>query len=186
MIHLQQQDPRQEDIAAVAEQFRQEFADADDLADLSPPALRLLATAAALFHASRRGGDLRPRHHRGVRADARRAVQALRVQGRAAVPPGLPRPRAARRAHRRAPRRRGHAGRRVAAFVRGYVSGHLASPMLAQVVRREYVHLADDRLAEIVARRRAMRERLAALLRSGQRAGALRLIPGRTRRPAPR
>lgn len=172
-MHLQQ-----DDVVAVAEQFRQEFADADDLADLSPPALRLLATAAALFHSS------------GAVATSVRDITGACGQ----TPGALYRHfeskdellyRLVCHGHERLERRIAASidqarspVERVAGFVRGYVSGHLAGAMLAQVVRREYVHLADDRLAEVVARRRAMRDRLAALLRSGQRAGALHLIPG--------
>lgn len=173
MIHLQQQD-----VEAVAEEFRQEFADADDLIDLSPAALRLLAHAAALFHAS------------GAVATSVRGITGSCGQ----TPGALYRHfeskdellyRLVCHGHERLERRIAGALAgadtpvdRVAAFVRGYVSGHLTSPRLAQVVRREYVHLDDERLAEVVKRRRALRDRLAALLRAGQRAGALDLIPG--------
>jgi AcrR family transcriptional regulator len=67
---------------------------------------------------------------------------------------------------------------RFSAFVAAYVLGHLAQPELAQVVRREYLHLAPPRRAEIVARRRALRGRLARLLRDGSVAGRFELIGG--------
>lgn len=67
---------------------------------------------------------------------------------------------------------------RFAAFVGAYVTGHLVQPDLAQVVRREYLHLSPPRRAEIVQRRRAMRARLARLLREGCVAGRFELIGG--------
>ena len=123
MIHLQQQD-----VEAVAEEFRQEFADADDLVDLSPAALRLLAHAAALFHAS------------GAVATSVRDITGSCGQ----TPGALYRHfeskdellyRLVCHGHERLERRIAGALAgadtpvdRVAAFVRGYVSGHLASP----------------------------------------------------------
>jgi TetR/AcrR family transcriptional regulator, cholesterol catabolism regulator len=67
---------------------------------------------------------------------------------------------------------------RFTAFVGAYVTGHLAQPELAQVVRREYLHLSPQRRAEIVQRRRAMRGGLARLLREGSVAGQFELIGG--------
>jgi AcrR family transcriptional regulator len=65
---------------------------------------------------------------------------------------------------------------RTAAFVRAYVMGHLVHPELAQLVRREYLHLSPARYEEIVHRRRGLRERLSELLREGASAGAYDLI----------
>lgn len=67
---------------------------------------------------------------------------------------------------------------RFTAFVGAYVEGHLAQPELAQVVRREYLHLTAARHDEIVGRRRAMRSRLARLLRDGCVAGRFDLLDG--------
>jgi AcrR family transcriptional regulator len=67
---------------------------------------------------------------------------------------------------------------RFTSFVAAYVTGHLRHPELAQVVRREYLHLDRRRRAEIVRRRRAMRARLARLLRDGAVAGTFELPGG--------
>ena len=67
---------------------------------------------------------------------------------------------------------------RFTTFVRAYLEGHLAQPQLAQVVRREYLHLSEARRAEIVRRRRALRSRLARVLRDGCVAGRFDLIDG--------
>ncbi len=67
---------------------------------------------------------------------------------------------------------------RTAAFVRGYVLAHLLRPELAQVVRREYLHLTPERCQLIVLRRRGMRARLASLLREGAAAGDFNLLDG--------
>lgn len=67
---------------------------------------------------------------------------------------------------------------RLTAFVAAYVVGHLVQPELAQVVRREYLHLDAARRAPIVQRRRAMRTRLARLLRDGAVAGRFDLLDG--------
>jgi AcrR family transcriptional regulator len=66
---------------------------------------------------------------------------------------------------------------RLAAFVRAYVIGHLEQPQLAQVVRREYLHLSPARRAAVVSRRRALRAELVDLLRAGEGTGVLDL-PG--------
>jgi AcrR family transcriptional regulator len=67
---------------------------------------------------------------------------------------------------------------RTAAYVRAYVTGHLVHPELAQVVRREYLHLSPARYDAIVRRRRRLRQQLTELLRRGADAGAFDLIDG--------
>lgn len=67
---------------------------------------------------------------------------------------------------------------RTAAFVRGYVMGHLVHPELAQVVRREYLHLSPARYEAIVRQRRSLRQQLSGLLRQGADTGAFELIDG--------
>ena len=68
--------------------------------------------------------------------------------------------------------------RRTAAFVDAYVTGHLVHPELAQVVRREYLHLSAPRCREIVQRRRRLRHELTEMLRTGATAGRFDLIDG--------
>jgi AcrR family transcriptional regulator len=68
-----------------------------------------------------------------------------------------------------------------AAFVRAYVGGHLENPELAQLVRREYLHLAPERYDEIVRRRRGLRTRLARLLQAGETSGVFTLLGGSDR-----
>jgi AcrR family transcriptional regulator len=67
---------------------------------------------------------------------------------------------------------------RTGAFVRAYVMGHLVHPELAQVVRREYLHLSPARYARIVRRRRGLRQHLSEELRDGADAGDFDLIDG--------
>jgi hypothetical protein len=64
------------------------------------------------------------------------------------------------------------------AFVRAYVVGHLVGPKLAQVTRREYLHLSPGRCAEVTAERRRFREQLAEILCAGAKNGAFELIDG--------
>jgi AcrR family transcriptional regulator len=68
---------------------------------------------------------------------------------------------------------------RTAAFVHAYVMGHLVHPELAQVVRREYLHLSPARYRRVVTRRRRLRRRLTELLRAGAATGVFELIEGR-------
>jgi TetR/AcrR family transcriptional regulator, cholesterol catabolism regulator len=66
----------------------------------------------------------------------------------------------------------------LAAYIRAYVVGHLESPELAQLVRREYLYLSPERFEDIVRRRRGIRDRLAVLLRRGEQDGAFTLLDG--------
>ena len=129
-------------VRAHAEVFLDAFRGEPDLADLNPTALRVLATAAALFHARGAAGtsvrditracDLSPGalyNHFPSRNDLLFTLVAhgharlrRRVEAALAEAPSAP-------------------VDRFAAFVRAYVAGHLAHPTLAQVVRREYLHL---------------------------------------------
>jgi len=70
----------------------------------------------------------------------------------------------------------GGAAEQLAAFVRAYVLGHLVHPQLAQVVRREYLHLSEDRYRSTVQQRRRTREQLGRLLATGQREGRFDLV----------
>lgn len=160
--------------------FAQAFVDDPDLAHLSPAARRILAVSAALFleHGAAatsvrditRACGLTPGalyNHFASRDDVlyelvrhgharlERRIDAALAKGRSADP-----------------------RERFTAFVAAYVTGHLIRPELAQVVRREYLHLSQSHRAEIVQRRRAMRGRLARLLREGCVAGQFELIGG--------
>jgi TetR/AcrR family transcriptional regulator, cholesterol catabolism regulator len=64
------------------------------------------------------------------------------------------------------------------AFVRAYMAGHVEHPEMAQMVRREYLHLSEERYAEVVESRRGQRRRLAEVLTAGQRSGEFVLIGG--------
>lgn len=159
--------------------FDEAFATAPDLAHLTPAARRVLATSAALFY--RRGAagtsvrditsacGLTPGalyNHFASKDDVlyalvdhghtsleRRIATALEDVGAAAAA-------------------------RTSAWVRAYVMGHLVHPELAQVVRREYLHLSPDRYLQTVRRRRALRSELSELLRTGAGADAFDLIGG--------
>ncbi len=63
-------------------------------------------------------------------------------------------------------------------FVRAYTEIHLRFPPLSQLIHREYVHLSLDRKAEIVLRRRKMRDQLISILRDGVADGSFRLVGG--------
>ncbi len=67
---------------------------------------------------------------------------------------------------------------RLRAFVGAYATGNLYSPEFAQVVRREYVHLSPARYERVVEQRRAVRETLTTILRTGHRRGAWTLLGG--------
>jgi TetR/AcrR family transcriptional regulator, cholesterol catabolism regulator len=67
---------------------------------------------------------------------------------------------------------------RTSVWVRAYVIGHLVHPELAQLVRREYLHLSPDRYRQIVRRRRALRSELSELLRTGAEEKVFDLIGG--------
>jgi TetR/AcrR family transcriptional regulator, cholesterol catabolism regulator len=74
---------------------------------------------------------------------------------------------------------------RLDAFVHAYVAGHLASPELAQVVRREYLHLSPERYRAVVAERRRFRRVLETILSDGLRAGSFDIIGADTAMSAP-
>ena len=67
---------------------------------------------------------------------------------------------------------------RLAAFVRAYVTGHVTQPELAQLVRREYLHLSPARRDAVVRRRRALRAQLAGLIEEAAAAGDIDPLPG--------
>ncbi len=69
---------------------------------------------------------------------------------------------------------------RTSRFVHAYAIGHLENPQLAQVIRREYLHLSTPRYEHTVARRRRLRDQLGTLLRRGQAAGSFELIDGKS------
>lgn len=159
--------------------FARVFADEADLAHLTPAARRVLAMSAALFY------------QRGAVATSVRDI--TRACG---LSPGALYNHFAskdevlyvlvKHGHDRLDRRMA-AGladvpdeprARLAAFVHAYVMGHLAHPELAQVVRREYLHLSAPRYAEIVRRRRELRRDLADLLGKGAAGGHFELIEG--------
>ena len=159
--------------------FLADFEAQPDLAGLSPAARRVLATAAALFyergavdtsvrdltracgltpgalynHFSSKDDLLyalvRHGHHR-MRSRIDRALAGADTDPASAF----------------------------SAFVRAYMVGHVEHPQLAQLVRREYLHLSTERYHEIVEARRAQRTQLAELLAAGQRAGVFALIGG--------
>lgn len=160
-----------------ADRFAEAFVDEPDLAHLTYAARRVLAMSAALFYKQGAAGT-------SIR-DITRAC---------GLTPGALYSHFAskddllyllvRHGHERLERRiagsmagaGAPAVERTRAFVHAYVIGHLVQPELAQVVRREYLHLSPLRRQEIVRRRRELREQLTALLRAGAEAGAFDLI----------
>jgi AcrR family transcriptional regulator len=172
------------DHTELVEIFSREIEVAPDLVDLSPAARRVLATAAALFY--RRGAvatsvrdvtracgltpgamynhfpakdDLLYTLVRHGHVSMQRRLDAALT---GAVRPDDPQP----------------AATAFRAFVHAYVLGHLRAPELAQVVRREYLHLPEPRYRKIVTERRLIRRRLSAILADGARDGSFDLIGG--------
>jgi AcrR family transcriptional regulator len=163
----------------VAAIFLTSFDGQDDLAELTPAARRVLATAAALFYERgavdtsvrdlTRACGLTPGalyNHFASKDDLLYTLvkhghtrMRARIDTALAAAPSDP-----------------ESGFR--AFVSAYLVGHVRSPELAQTARREYLHLSAKRYAEIVDMRRAMRTRLTDLLADGQRAGVFDLIGG--------
>lgn len=168
------------DLAADTAIFLADFADQPDLAHLGVAARRVLATAAALFL------------ERGAAGTSVRDVTAA-----CGLSPGamynhfsskddllftLVQHGQARMRRRLAESMAGCGDEplaRFTAFVRGYVVGHLVAPKLAQVTRREYLHLSPARTAEVVAARRSIRRDLTEILLAGERDGRFDVIGGR-------
>ncbi|MEO7058205.1 MAG: TetR/AcrR family transcriptional regulator [Lapillicoccus sp.] len=158
--------------------FWRVFLETDDLADLTPAARRMLAVAAALF--LRRGA---------VATSVRDVARA------AGVSPGalynhfdskedvlftlvrFGNDRLVRSLDAADPGEGSPPRARLAAFVTTWVTGHLGHQSLAQLVRREYIHLTGERLAQVVAQRRAVRDRLVGIVHAGVEDGTFHL-PG--------
>jgi AcrR family transcriptional regulator len=168
--------PLSDDAVAV---FARALADAPDLQHLTPAAHRVLAVSAALFHRNGAAGtsvrDITGAcgfspgalyKHFASKDDVlyelvRHGHEALERRIATALAAAMP-----------------TAAGQTAAFVQAYVMGHLVHPELAQVVRREYLHLTPARYDEIVGRRRRLRSRLSALLRAGAADGSFDLLGG--------
>ena len=159
--------------------FLAEFADQPDLADTTPAARRVLATAAALFH--ERGA---------VDTSVRDLTRACGLTPAALYNHFRSKDELlhtlVRHGHERMSRRIdtaiATAGARAVdglrAFVRAYTGGHVEHPEFAQMVRREYLHLTPPHYAEIVDMRRAVRRTLTGVLVAGERDGSFRLLGG--------
>lgn len=163
------------------EVFAAQFAEAPDLVDLSPAARRVLAVSAALFYRNGAAATsirditsacgLSPGalyNHFAAKDDVlfrliEHGHEALERRIAASLAPVAD---------------RGPVERTVA-FVRAYLMGHLVHPELAQVVRREYLHLSAERYRAVVARRRMLRRRLAELLGEGVAAEEFHLVGGK-------
>jgi len=170
---------RVNDLAALTAVFTTAFADQPDLADLSAPARRVLATAAALFY---------------ERGAADTSVRDL-TSACGLTPGALYNHFASKDDLLYRLVQHGHDGmrRRVLAamadcgddpdsqfteFVRAYLTGHLLQPELAQVVRREYLHLSPERYNEVVHLRRSFRRWLTTILEAGHNEGCFDIIGG--------
>jgi AcrR family transcriptional regulator len=161
-------------------EFLDGFAGQPDLAHLGDAARRVLATAAALFYERGAAGT----SVRDVTAACRLSPGALYNHFSSKddllytlVQHGLTRMR------KRLDETLADCGpaptERFVAFVRGYVVGHLTAPKLAQVTRREYLHLSPGRCEEVVGRRREFRTQLTQILLAGAKDGSFELIGGR-------
>ncbi|MGI8667919.1 MAG: TetR/AcrR family transcriptional regulator [Jatrophihabitans sp.] len=72
----------------------------------------------------------------------------------------------------------GTAHEQLIGFVRAYTEIHLRFPPFAQLIHREYVHLSPARKAEIIRRRRRMRDQLVAILQAGVAEASFALVGG--------
>jgi AcrR family transcriptional regulator len=159
--------------------FLAAFEDQPDLADLTPAARRVLATSAALFY-ERGAVDTSVRdltkacglspgalyNHFASKDDL---LYTLVKHGHVRIQA---------RIRRQLDEAADDPTARFAAFVTAYLRGHVSNPELAQVVRREYLHLSAERYAEIVDMRRALRTELTGLITDGCRADGFDLING--------
>jgi len=157
--------------------FRAAFADQPDLAGLSPAAMRVLATSAALFF--ERGA---------ANTSVRDLTKACGLSPGALYNHFPSRDELlftiVRHGHDRMRRRietTVHAAGTAPAdgfraYVGAYVAGHVEQPELAQLVRHEYLHLSPAHYAEIVVMRRAMRRTLTGFIRDGAEDGTFDLI----------
>jgi TetR/AcrR family transcriptional regulator, cholesterol catabolism regulator len=167
------------DEAVAAALFEQEFAGAPDLARLSYAARRILAMSAALFY--RRGAagtsirditracGLSPGALYNHFASKDDLLHVLVRHGHDALEDRIDAALAAAGTDPAA---------RTAAFVRAYVMGHLVNPELAQLVRREYLHLSPERYQSVVTQRRTLRRQLSTLLAEGAAVGEFDLLDG--------
>ncbi|WP_375496948.1 TetR/AcrR family transcriptional regulator [uncultured Jatrophihabitans sp.] len=163
-------------------EFEWIFADAQDLQHLTYAARRLLAKAATLFDRNgvgqtsvrdiTRACGLSPGalyNHFGSKDDV---LHVLVCHGHDNLDRRLQQAAAAAGSTCRA---------QLAAFVEAYVLAHLEHPRLAQLVRREYTYLSDDRREEVIRKRRQLRQRLARMIADGERDGEFTLIGGTDR-----
>jgi AcrR family transcriptional regulator len=167
------------DLARDTAEFLDGFTDQPDLAHLGGAARRVLATAAALFYERGAAGT----SVRDVTAACQLSPGALYNHFSSKddllytlVRHGLNRMR--RRLDEALAGCTDDPEERFSAFVRAYVVGHLVGPKLAQVTRREYLHLSPERCAEVIADRRRFRQELAEILRAGAKSGVFELIDG--------
>ena len=72
----------------------------------------------------------------------------------------------------------GSARDRLGRFVRVYTEIHTRFPPFAQLIHREYIHLSQPRKAEIVKRRRQLRDLLVTIVADGAGLGEFVLIEG--------
>jgi len=157
--------------------FHAAFAHQPDLESLSPAALRVLATSAALFF--ERGA---------ANTSVRDLTRACGLSPGALYNHFPSRDELlftiVRHGHARMQRRIDAAlaeaaadpRSRFRAYVGAYVTGHVDQPELAQLVRHEYLHLSSDHRAEIVATRRAMRDLLTGFITEAASRGQFELI----------
>lgn len=167
------------DLGRDTAEFLDGFVDQPDLAHLGGAARRVLATAAALFYERGAAGT----SVRDVTTACRLSPGALYNHFSSKddllytlVQHGLARMR--RRLDEALAECSDDPSEQFSAFVRAYVVGHLVGPKLAQVTRREYLHLSTERCLEVTVERRRFRQQLTEILRTGAKNGVFDLIGG--------
>ena len=160
-----------------AADFEQLFARSGELEHLSYPARRMLAVSAALFYRHGVGGTsvrditracgLSPGALYNHFASKDDVLYALVCHGHGNLD---------RRLRDAASTADPDCRAQLSAFVGAYVLAHLENPQLAQLVRREYTYLSEDRREEVIRRRRQLRQRLARLLADGEQSEEFALI----------
>ena len=167
------------DLRLDTQEFLNGFADQPDLVHLGGAARRVLATAAALFYERGAAGT----SVRDVTTACQLSPGALYNHFSSKddllytlVQHGLSRMR--RRLDEALAGCSDDPQEQFSAFVRAYVIGHLLGPKLAQVTRREYLHLSPERCELVREERRRFRNHLTEILLAGAKDGVFELIDG--------
>lgn len=166
------------DLDAESARFLADFESFPEIAELSPAARRILASAAVLFyrdgaaatsvrdltkacgltpgalysHFASRNDLLHVLVRNGFQTSERAVIEALADSD--------------------------DPDERLSGYVRAYAGTHLRFPAITQLADREYVHLTGPPRADVESRRLRLRELLIAVLTAGERQGSFQPLDG--------